>query len=121
MIKGIFPQLPWGTGNMVADTASLLASVGPGAAPAVVPRLLKAFRAAGEQTALIIAEVILSLSFPGKPGSLDRLAPYQREFLSTFADSARLGSASPLRTLLGTFGLPETREGLKELVGRQDA
>jgi hypothetical protein len=118
MVRGVYADLPWGSGNMVADTASLLSGVGPGAAKSVVPRLLRAFRGAGEQTSLIIAEVMIRLSFPGKPGSLVDLPPYQKEMLSTFAESARLGSASPLRTLLGSFGLPETREGLRALVGR---
>lgn len=112
MVQGVFPHLPWGSGNMVADTASLLAGVGPGAAPTVVPRLVKAFRAAAEPTALVLAEVILVLSFPERKGMIGVASEHQKEALETFAGSARLGSESPLRGLLKQFGLPGTREEL---------
>jgi hypothetical protein len=116
LVRDLYRQFPWGTGNLVADTASLLQGVGPGAAPVVVPRLLKTFRVSSELLSILLAEIILSLSFPGKPGPLAPLATFQIDVLSTFSESTRLGSESKLRELLRRFSLPDTKEGLKALI-----
>ncbi|MBD1920766.1 hypothetical protein H6F77_06665 [Microcoleus sp. FACHB-831] len=118
LVSGLYSQLPWANGNVVADVSQCLGDLKADAIAFLIPPLMQTLEFVDASSALSIAEMLLYLAFTGKKVSakvkIEELNETQRMVVKAIAQSDNAWTIDgKMSEILSSFGLPNSQYKLQ--------